>query len=187
LIHPAGLYAAGNYNIWDEFPSPGTTGEISPVEMPTIGNYAPYRIETTANLRNNASSVDLYPCGWNPYVAAAGVSYTSGHYRDSGSSQQRVLGANTGGLWYRDEEGASGHDPFHKPLGLTGNTGGLDASQYGVSFWRIFHHPNSWTNEISSGVSFGDISLGQFAVLTAINSVVGSPNNPTESSSSCGH
>ena len=51
LIHPAGLYAAGNYTIYDEFPQPGTTGEIFPVETPIIGNYTPYRFSEVVNLK----------------------------------------------------------------------------------------------------------------------------------------
>ena len=66
LIHPSGLYAAGNYNIWDEFAQPGVTGDIFEIENPITGFYAPYRFDTETNLRDNSNDVDLYPCGWLP-------------------------------------------------------------------------------------------------------------------------
>ena len=185
ILHPAGMYFAGNFTVTDEFPQPGTTGEISPVETPIIGNYAPYRFNTVQNLRSNINGADLYGCGWNPAAGGQGVSYTSQHIKDSG------------GIWYKYELGTTAHDPAHRvapitglntsgPLGLTGTTGGFAASQYGVSFFRIFHHPSAWSSTVPSGTLFKDITLGQMIFLSPIDSNSSSPNNASESSSGCG-
>ena len=198
LIHPSGLYAAGNFNIWDEFDQPGVTGDIFEIENPITGFYAPYRFDTDVNLRSNDNGgVDLYPCGWNPYLggtghgggpgnAYAGATYSTGHTYDSG------------GLWYKDEAGATAHQPRMSgvphgthgytaaPLGITGHTGGTFASEININFFHIFHHPNSWTNEILPGTKMKDIELGQFIFISPINSGVGSPNNPSGSTANCG-
>ena len=195
LIHPSGLYAAGNYNIWDEFAQPGVTGDIFEIENPITGFYAPYRFETETNLRNNSEDVDLYPCGWLPYLGGSGygggygvcgASYSSGHIQDSG------------GLWYRSESGITAHQPrlagiphgthgfTAAPLGLTGHTGGTAATNLSLSFFHIYNHPNSWSNEVSVGTKMKDVELGQFIFLSPINTVTGSPNNPSGSTASCG-
>jgi len=191
LLHPAGLYAVGNFNIWDEFPQPGTTGDIFEVETPMVGFYTPYRFETEENLRSNSQSVDLYPCGWLPYLGGtaqggpAGASYSSHHTQDSG------------GLWYKNEAGATAHEPrlagitapagaTAAPLGLSGHTGGTAAARLSLSLFHISHHPNSWSNEVEPGTIFKNIQLGQFLYLTPINTVSGSPNNPSGSTADCG-
>ena len=171
LLHPAGLYLAGNYNVYDEFPQPGTTGEAISMEQPVVGNYTPYRFNTSVNLRDNENEVDLYPCGYNPYIRAHGVSYESGHLQD------------TKGLWYKDEAGATAHQSKLTPLGICGGTGGLDAALMNLSFFRIFHHPNTWTTTVPEDLSFKDLELGMFFYLEAINKNTGSPNNAAESSS----
>ena len=174
ILHPAGMYFVGNYTVHDDFPQPGTTGEVIPMETPVIGHYTPYRFSTNQNLKNNTNSTDLYPCGWNPYVADAGISYTSQHIQD------------TSGLWYKHEAGTTAHQPAELPLGICGGTGGLDAAEYGQTFFRIFHHPNSWAASIPTGTQFKDISLGSFIYLTGINIGDVSPNNPAGSSAGCG-
>ena len=184
ILHPAGLYVAGNYTVTDDFPQPGTTGEIIPLETPIIGHYTPYRISTSQNLRNNVNSTDLYPCGWNPYAIDQGISYSSQHIQDSS------------GLWYKHEAGTTAHDPSNRlglggvnvsgPLGLTGTTGGLAAAEYNVSFFRIFHHPNSWSSTVPDGTQFKDIDLGSFIYLTTIDSNSTSPNDAAGSSAGCG-
>jgi len=201
LIHPTGLYAAGNYNIWDEFDQPGVTGNIFEIENPITGFYAPYRFETSVNLRSNDNNnTDLYPCGWNPYLggtghgggfigggnAYAGVSYSTGHTYDSG------------GLWYKDEAGATAHQPrmagvphgthgyTAAPLGLTGHTGGTAASEININLFDVFHHPNSWTNEVPYGTKMKDVELGQFIFVSPINVDAGSPNTPSGNTADCG-
>lgn len=177
LLHPAGLWAAGNYTIWDEFPQPGTTGDVFEVETPIIGFYTPYTFSTTENLRSNSQSVDLYPCGWNPYPRtnkAGGYTATSGHVEDSMN------------LWHREEDGLTAHDEWNTPLGLTGYTGGTAAEHLNVTMFRIFNHPNSWSNEVSSGVLFKNIQLGEFLYLSPINTVTGSPNDAGGSTADCG-
>lgn len=180
LIHPAGLFAAGNYTIWDEFPMPGFTGDVFPTETPIIGNYTPYRFFDTINLRDNQLDVDLYPCGYNPYLS--GGTYTDTHIQDGG------------GLWYKDTAGTTAHQPRSAtgefvPMGLTSErghiTGGTAAGNLNISFFRIYHHPNSWTEQVPSGASFGDIGLGEFYFLTGINNN-SSPNDPAGSSAGCG-
>ena len=173
ILHPAGMFLAGNYVLTDIFDQPGTTGSTIPIEIPVIGNYTPYRFATSTNLRENASGVDLYPCGYNPYVAGQGVSYTSQHFQDSG------------GLWYKNEAGATAHQTGLDPLGVCGGTGGLDAALIGLDTFRIFHHPNSWSVTVGLNSQMKDISLGAFLFLSAINTNVGSPNNATESLSGC--
>ena len=198
LIHPSGLYAAGNYNIWDEFDQPGVTGDIFEIENPITGFYAPYRFETSVNLRSNDNNnTDLYPCGWNPYLggtghgggpgnAYAGASYSTGHTYDSG------------GLWYKNEAGATAHQPRMSgvphgthgftaaPLGHTGHTGGTAAGEINISLFHIFHHPNSWTNEVPSGTKMKDVELGQFIFVSPSDAEAGSPNNPLGSTAGCG-
>jgi hypothetical protein len=169
LLHPAGMFVAGNYVLTDVFEQPGTTGTTVPVETPIIGNYTPYRFNTVVNLKNNENSTDLYPCGYNPYT-----SITADH------------GIDSGGLYYKNEAGTTAHDPDGTPLGLAGHTGAADAAALDVTFFRIFHHPNSWSATVRSGVSMGNISLGAFAYLTAINTVTGSPNDAEGSSAGCG-
>ena len=207
LIHPAGLYAAGNFTIDSEFPSPGTTGDVFPVETPVIANYTPYRVVDTVNLRDNDNSVDLYPCGYNPYLS--GGTYTSTHsfawgpyHRIGGTPtdpDDNYTGSATGGvtfgvgenkLWYKAVAGTTAHQPrtgtgAFAPLGLCGHTGGEEAAKYGVSFFRIYHHPNSWSNEVVAGTSFGGIQLGEFYFLTGIDNS-SSPNDPAGSSAGCG-
>jgi len=181
IIHPAGLFAAGNFTIWDEFEMPGYTGDVYPVETPIIAFYGAYRFSDTVNFRNNASAVDLYPCGWNPYMS--GVTGESTHLEDSG------------GIWIKDPAGTTAHAPLtpagiSAPLGLTSSdgsiTGGTAALNMGVDYFRIFHHPNSWTQQVPSGMTFGGVHLGDFVFLTAIDSSAGSPNDPTEDNS-CGY
>ena len=197
VLHPAGMFIAGNYVLTDIFDQPGTTGTTVPIEIPVIGNYTPYRFSTSTNLRDNASGADLYPCGYNPYVAASGISYTSQHFQD------------TGGLWYKNEAGTTAHQvggfgALNKgfsmgfPLGIcgadhpwagiggTGFTGGEEAAQIGINGFRIFHHPNSWSVTVQSATEMKNISLGAFLFLSAINTNVGSPNNATESTAGCG-
>ena len=168
------MYFVGNYTVTDTFPQPGTTGEILPVETPIIGHYAPYRFNTSQNLRNNTLGTDLYPCGWNPYAIAQGVSYSSQHILDSG------------GLRYKYELGTTAHQPAELPLGICGGTGGLAAAQYGVNFFRVFHHPNSWSSTVPSNSLFKDVSLGSFVFLTAIDSNSSTPNNPAGGTAGCG-
>lgn len=181
LIHPAGLYAVGNYTIYDDFPQPGTTGEIFPVETPIIGNYTPYRFAEVVNLKNNENEVDLYPCGYNPFLGGTG---TSTHIQTSN------------GLWYKDVSGTTAHQPrlagdssAFAPLGLTSDdgsiTGGTAASRLGVSFFRIYHHPNSWSSQVVPGMSFGGVQLGEFYFLSGIDNS-SSPNDPSGSSAGCG-
>jgi hypothetical protein len=177
LIHPSGLYAAGNHTIWDEFDQPGTTGDIFEVETPITGFYAPYRFETEMNLRISGSGTDdVYPCGWNPYVRAAGSTYTIQHTQDSG------------GLWYKNEAAliTAAHDPNLTPLGRTGHTGGTAATEFGLNLFQVFHHPNSWTNEVPTGMKFKDIQLGQFIYISPIDIVTGSPNDLEEGTDGCG-
>lgn len=180
LFGPAGLYIGANYSVWDEIPQAGITGDIYPVEQPIIGNYAPYRLQTFTNLRNNDSGVDLYPCGYNPEV---GATYTSQHTIDSG------------GLLFKNEDGSTAHQPYFDrtigadvfaPLGKTGHTGGLQASQIGMDFFRVYHHPSSWSYQVPEGISFGAISLGEFIFLSAIDISIGSPNNPAGTSGGSG-
>ena len=172
LLHPAGLFLAGNFTLNDEFDQPGTTGTTNPIEIPIIGHYAPYRFNTTVNLRSNASGVDLYPCGYNPYLVA-GSTYTSQHLQDSG------------GLYYKSEAGATAHEPAGTPLGLAGHTGSTAAGVLDYTFFRIFHHPNSWTRTIPSGDAMKNIVLGSMVFLEPLNNE-SSPNDPNESSSGCG-
>jgi hypothetical protein len=184
LLHPAGMFVGENYSLWDTFPTPGTTidpGDAIVVETPVIGNYAPYRFQTMTNLRSNDTSVDLYPCGWNPYIVS-GSTYGDWHTSD------------TGNLLYKNEDGLTAHQPLYwrnianhvfSPIGLTGHTGGTAATDLGVSFFRIFHHPNTWTYEVPSGISMGAVSLGEFLLLSPLNSSTTSPNSPTESSAGC--
>ena len=46
--------------------------DIVEVETPITGHYGPYRFNTDINLRDNPSGVDLYPCGWLPYLGGSG-------------------------------------------------------------------------------------------------------------------
>lgn len=170
LLHPAGTFLAGNYTLNDEFEQPGTTGTTNPIEIPIIGHYTPYRFNTVVNLRDNESGIDLYPCGYNPYL---GGTYTSQHIQDSG------------GLWYKSEAGATAHDPAGTPLGLAGHTGASDADVLDYTFFRIFHHPNSWTRTIPDGDAFKNIVLGSMVFLEPLNNQ-SSPNDPSESSAGCG-
>jgi len=360
ILHPAGLHLVGNYIVSDTFSQVGTTGDVTSVEQPVVGNYTPYRFNTSVNLRNNASSVDLYPCGWLPYLggtanggggpvpevaeasatatiigsaALAGEDGTNfilinadgstvtfhtdptknfgdtssdgGHYTwelntggnfssagirkatqalwiackaaidaneldmtiapttvdtiADGSQVDFTLTQTTAGivgntaitlitgveeadgettftggingvaatgaakyagvtystdhiqdsfgLWYKNEAGLTAHEPrlagvtapagaTAAPLGLTGHTGGLAAQVVGATgllFFRIFHHPNTWTTTVPDGITFGGIEIGWFSYLEAINSgktaSVGntaSPNNPTEATAGCG-
>lgn len=198
LIHPTGLYAAGNYTIWDFFDKPGVTGDVVKVENPITGFYGPYRFDTDINLRDNPSGVDLYPCGWLPYLGGSGhvagvgdygvcgASYSAGHFQDSG------------GLWYISESGVSAHEPrlagiptshgfTAAPIGLTGHTGGFDATVFGgtdLPFFQIFHHPNSWSEQVPVGTKMKDIELGQFLMLSPI--VGNTPNNKYSSTGGCG-
>jgi len=176
LIHPSGLYAAGNHTIWDDFDQPGLTGDIFEVETPITGFYAPYRFETEMNLRSSGNVVgDVYPCGWNPYVRAAGATYINQHTQDSG------------GLWYKNESSTLlAHDPNLTPLGRTGHTGGTAATELGLNLFQVFHHPNSWTNEVPTGMQFKDIQLGQFIYVSPIDIVTGSPNDLGEGTDGCG-
>jgi len=181
LLSPAGVYIGANYSVWDDIPQPGTTGDIYPVEQPMIGNYAPYRLQTYANLRSNASEVDLYPCGYNPQVSGT---YASSHHT-----------LDTFGLYYKNEDGATAHEPYHDravqadlfaPLGYSGHTGSTAATGVSFSFFRVHHHPASWSFQVPEGISFGAVSLGDFMFLTPINTGATSPNNPTENDSTCG-
>jgi len=182
LLNPAGLYIGANYSVWDDIPQPGTTGEVYPVEQPVIGNYAPYRLQTYTNLRSNNSDVDLYPCGYNPDV---GGTYTSQHTVDNFGLHFKNEDGSTGHQPYEDKLGVSSFDTF-APLGKTGHTGGTAAAEIGFSYFRVYHHPSSWSFSVPSGISFGAVNLGDFLYLSAINTSTGTPNDPADDGSGTG-
>lgn len=192
LFSPAGTFIGANRSVWETIPQPGTTGDVYPVEQPIIGNYTSYRLGTTMDLRNNVLGVDLYPCGYNPYL---GNTYTIDHSQTEGS-----LAAYANAMWYKNENGSTAHQAFEDnalapaqdqfaALGYTaggsGGTGATAAEEIGMSFFRIYHHPNSWSFQVPEGIAFKDVNLGDFMFLTSLNTGTGSPNIPNGNSGGC--
>ena len=195
LLSPSGLFIGANRSVWETIPQPGTTGDVYPIEQPIIGNYTAYRFGTTMDLRNNINGVDLYPCGYNPYL---GNTYTIDHIQSIGTT-----GPYSHAMWYKNESGTTAHQPYDdaahppakdvfSPLGYSAGgsgtsfgTGATAAYALGMSFFRIYHHPNSWSFQVPEGISFGGVNLGDFSYLTSLNTGTGSPNIPDGNSGGC--
>ena len=149
LVHPAGMKMWGSILLnADADASASGSSQIERVSIPVIGNYTPYTLGTTTDLRANGITVgtwfvnfggvtygttgDLYPIGYNPYIgstaelgpngktAPLGTSFTNGGstVADLGYTYSFVL-----------ERGRTAHNPLGGPLGgLTAWSGSKESA-----------------------------------------------------------
>jgi len=140
LIHPAGMKMFGSILLENTVESPSSgSSQLTRVGIPVLGNYTPYTLGTTFDLRANGVTAagswvfqeygitygttgDLYPLGYNPYIESAGFTGPNGRtapigtlFRQGGSG-----GGNTGlgyTYCYVPESGKTAHRPLGAPLG----------------------------------------------------------------------
>lgn len=156
IIHPAGMKMFGSILLQSKLniEVDGISG-LSLITTPLIGNYTPYTIGTTLDLRNNGvtSSIfagDLYPIGYNPYISSAGT-IVNGLTAVSGTEFVTVNGLYTYDIM--PEGGRTAHNPLGSPIKLD--------SSSGFGYWEINHHSSALIG-LSAGLSFGSITIQDF-------------------------
>ena len=163
IIHPAGMKMFGSILLQSKLnvEVDGISG-LSIITTPLIGNYTPYTIGTTLDLRNNGvtSSVfagDLYPIGYNPYISSAGT-IVNGLTAVSGTQFVTVNGLYTYDVM--PEGGRTAHNPLGSPI--------KSDSSSAFGYWEINHHSSALIG-LSAGLSFGSITIQDF--IDSANSV----------------
>ena len=163
IIHPAGMKMFGSILLQSKLnvEVDGISG-LSIITTPLIGNYTPYTIGTTLDLRNNGvtSSVfagDLYPIGYNPYISSAGT-IVNGLTAVSGTQFVTVNGLYTYDVM--PEGGRTAHNPLGSPI--------KSDSSSAFGYWEINHHSSTLIG-LSAGLSFGSITIQDF--IDSANSV----------------
>ena len=163
IIHPAGMKMFGSILLQSKLnvEVDGISG-LSIITTPLIGNYTPYTIGTTLDLRNNGvtSSVfagDLYPIGYNPYISSAGT-IVNGLTAVSGTQFVTVNGLYTYDVM--PEGGRTAHNPLGSPI--------KSDSSSAFGYWEINHHSSALIG-LSAGLSFGSITIQDF--IDSVNSV----------------
>lgn len=165
IIHPAGMKMFGSILLQSKLnvEVDGISG-LSIITTPLIGNYTPYTIGTTLDLRNNGvtSSIfagDLYPIGYNPYISSAGT-IVNGLTAVSGTQFVTVNGLYTYDIM--PEGGRTAHNPLGSPI--------KSDSSSAFGYWEINHHSSALIG-LSAGLSFGSITIQDF--INSVNSVSG--------------
>jgi hypothetical protein len=163
IIHPAGMKMFGSILLQSNLnlEIDGISG-LSLITTPLIGNYTPYTIGTTLDLRNNGvtSSIfagDLYPIGYNPYISSAGT-IVNGLTAVSGTEFVTVNGLYTYDIM--PERGRTAHNPLGSPIKLD--------SSSAFDYWEINHYSSALIG-LSAGLSFGSITIQDF--INSANSV----------------
>ena len=163
IIHPAGMKMFGSILLQSKLnvEVDGISG-LSIITTPLIGNYTPYTIGTTLDLRNNGvtSSIfagDLYPIGYNPYISSAGT-IVNGLTAVSGTQFVTVNGLYTYDVM--PEGGRTAHNPLGSPI--------KSDSSSAFGYWEINHHSSALIG-LSAGLSFGSITIQDF--IDSANSV----------------
>jgi hypothetical protein len=156
IIHPAGMKMFGSILLQSKLnvEVDGISG-LSIITTPLIGNYTPYTIGTTLDLRNNGvtSSIfagDLYPIGYNPYISSAGT-IVNGLTAVSGTQFVTVNGLYTYDIM--SEGGRTAHNPLGSPI--------KSDSSSAFGYWEINHHSSALIG-LSAGLSFGSITIQDF-------------------------
>lgn len=165
IIHPAGMKMFGSILLQSKLnvEVDGISG-LSIITTPLIGNYTPYTIGTTLDLRNNGvtSSIfagDLYPIGYNPYISSAST-IVNGLTAVSGTQFVTVNGLYTYDIM--PEGGRTAHNPLGSPI--------KSDSSSAFGYWEINHHSSALIG-LSAGLSFGSITIQDF--INSVNSVSG--------------
>ena len=163
IIHPAGMKMFGSILLQSKLnvEVDGISG-LSIITTPLIGNYTPYTIGTTLDLRNNGvtSSIfagDLYPIGYNPYISSAGT-IVNGLTAVSGTQFVTVNGLYTYDVM--PEGGRTAHNPLGSPI--------KSDSSSAFGYWEINNHSSALIG-LSAGLSFGSITIQDF--IDSANSV----------------
>jgi len=141
LVHPAGMKMFGSILLESVVNSPSSgSSQLTRTGTPVIGNYTPYTIGTTFDLRNNGNTAaggrwlifyggvtygttgDLYPIGYNPYIGGSAEIGPSGVSSPIGTVFVRGgSGGSSAGLGYTycfvPESGKTAHNPLGAPLG----------------------------------------------------------------------
>ena len=151
LIHPAGFKVFGDVLLTKDLSSDLPFHSQTAIhELSMIGNYTPYTVGTTQDLRSNNStsgtSVDLYPNGFAPgFTGVTANGATIGTVPEAGITAHVVGTGITG------------------PLGTAGAEGYTAAQNLDLNFFPVYHHPNvRGLNTIPAGISFGGITLDPF-------------------------
>lgn len=170
LVHPAGMKMFGSILLESFVDSPSSgSSQVTRQGIPVIGNYTPYTLGTTFDLRNNGvtsagawffndgpggsggvtrgSTGDLYPAGYNPYIGGSAEIGPSGISSPIGTLFRRggSGGGNTGlgyTYCYVPESGKTAHNPLGAPLG-------------GYTAWRL----NYETKESPDIVGYSPVSV----------------------------
>jgi hypothetical protein len=144
LIHPAGMKMFGSILLESVVDSPsGGSSQVTRVGVPVLGNYTPYTLGTTFDLRNNGVTAagrwffndgpggsggitrgatgDLYPVGYNPYIGSSAEIGPSGISSPTGTLFRMGGSGGFTGLGYTycfvPEGGRTAHNPLGAPLG----------------------------------------------------------------------
>ena len=140
LVHPAGMKMFGSILLESFVNSPSNAStQVTRQGVPVLGNYTPYTLGTTFDLRGNGVTVagawvfnyggvtygstgDLYPAGYNPYIGGSAEIGPSGISSPIGTVFKRggSGGGNTGlgyTYCYVPEGGKTAHNPLGAPLG----------------------------------------------------------------------
>lgn len=162
IIHPAGMKMFGSILLQSKLnvEIDGVSGFTLKTE-PIIGNFTPYTIGTTLDLRNNGMTAtnfngDLYPFGYNPYITGPNV-IVNGLTSPLGTEFIGVTGMNNTSIFYTyavmPESGITAHSPLGSPLSV-----GV-VSQF--SYWDISNYGSDLLG-LSAGLSFGSVTLEEF-------------------------
>jgi len=127
IIHPSGTRMFGSVLVKKELQNlSSSSSQGTFIENPLVGQYTPYRFETTTNLRKNGNSNsgywlgvtgDLYPFGYNPYI---GNTLQVGPNGKTTANGTVFVYSQLGYTWcYVPENGVTSHNPIGAALGST--------------------------------------------------------------------
>lgn len=127
VIHPSGIRMFGSVLVKEFLTNRiRSSTQATYYDDPIIGEYAPYKTNTTINLRDNGVTTegywlgatgDLYPLGYNPYIGSTAQVGINGRTTSRGTV---FVGGSLGYTWcYVPEDGITSHDPIGAPLGST--------------------------------------------------------------------
>lgn len=163
IIHPAGMKMFGSILLQSRIsPLLGGVSALTIKFEPLIGNYTPYTIGTTLDLRATGVTStnfqgDLYPYGYNPYIAGPNVVGANGYTSPAGTLFVGVTGMNGSSIFYTYAIMPEGGKTAHSPLGSPISVGVVSQ----LSWWDI-NKFSSASLGASAGISFGSITLEQF-------------------------
>ncbi len=179
IFHPAGSMLLGAYEFFENTSMIGMTfsssaADVRPRLVPRIGNYAPFKIGETADLRGDTygndflgyTFGDFYPLGYDGLTAAPGGSFdpatgaaiTHDAFRPFGFPD--IPRAQLGSLYYDNSD-----DLSPSPLFLFNGFSGVTLAGYTTStrpqtvmtltdgstfeFYNVFRHPKSLFNVVT--------------------------------------